>query len=368
MADPIATGSTGSGHGRGMSQWGSQYWAKGIQGLQVTYPREWRCIIDHYYNDNGNTTGAGAGLRTTFINGPGGDGPVAYTVYGTNSDIYSMNIDGSAVTRLTNDRAPNGEPSWSPSGSNVAFRSIRNNVAGVWTMKFDGSGETLIKAATGGTDILDPTWSPLNDQIAFAYSYPGCVYYCLSMVSPDGTGELDLNLPLWAPNSTELAWSPDGSKIAYISPLDQGLHVVNADGSGDTLIYNDPTKCQANGYAPCNYDPSWSPDGRRIAFAMLTIPSVSANGIYLVNSDGTNLFRLTAPADGFHTCELHPSWSADGRTIVFMSNRSNPVTCNSNIQIFSVDVNTYNVTLINGSPQQYDPYPDCRRCGRFDRL
>src|SRR5207248_5053549 len=79
MSDPIATGSVGSGHGRGMSQWGSQYWARGLsyQGLP-TAPRDWRCILDHYYNDNSNSTDVATGNRTAYTQGAATYGQIAY--------------------------------------------------------------------------------------------------------------------------------------------------------------------------------------------------------------------------------------------------------------------------------------------------
>ncbi len=186
-------------------------------------------------------------------------------------------------------------------------------------------------------------------------------------MNTDGTGEVDFSTPVYP--FSALAWSPDGAKIAFVSRLDGGLYLVNSDGSGQTLLYNDPSSCGyvQNYNSPCTYDPSWSPDGTRIAFGMIR-PMPFGNGIYIINSDGTGFSRLTVPSDGFLSEELHPSWSADGKTIIFASNRNNPCGTCGNLQIFSVDVGTSVVTLINGSISQYEPYPDCRRCNRFDTI
>ena len=65
LADSVASGHGCFGHGRGLSQWGSQRWA-----MDATTPQTWRWIVDHYYNDNGNSTGAGSGLRTAVLSTP----------------------------------------------------------------------------------------------------------------------------------------------------------------------------------------------------------------------------------------------------------------------------------------------------------
>lgn len=63
MADSVALDRGCFGHGRGMSQWGTQRWA-------TNHARRWPWIVDHYYNDNGNASGAGSGLRTATMSSP----------------------------------------------------------------------------------------------------------------------------------------------------------------------------------------------------------------------------------------------------------------------------------------------------------
>ena len=74
-----------------------------------------------------------------------------------------------------------------------------------------------------------------------------------------------------------LAWSPNGSQIAYFSDGAEGIRLMNADGSADTKI------------AASGYDPSWSPDSRRIAV------DTTGPAIWAANADGSNSVFL---ADG----------------------------------------------------------------------
>jgi Tol biopolymer transport system component len=111
-------------------------------------------------------------------------------------------------------------------------------------------------------------------------------------MKPDGSGEQRLSAG-YAPS-----WSPDGRRIAFVR---DGLLVMNADGSGERELSS----------AAVNLDdaPAWSPDGRRIAF-------VANKRLYVVNADGSGQRRLTRNPVRFSD----PVWSPDGRRIAFESN------------------------------------------------
>ena len=121
-------------------------------------------------------------------------------------------------------------------------------------------------------------------------------------------------------------WSPDGRRIAFSS--DQGgnqeIYVMNADGSDLTQLTHSDRD---------HSGPAWSPDGQRIAFASgrhgdsssymasrygSDITQLTGNfDIYIMNADGSGLTQLTNGAGS----DLRPSWSPDGRRIVFQSDR-----------------------------------------------
>lgn len=173
-------------------------------------------------------------------------------------------------------------------------------------------------------------------------------------MNSDGSGQTDLNLLTNAPDLRP-AWSPDGTRIAY--QHNEEIHVVGADGAGDTVIYT-----QATGGIE---GLSWSPDGTKIAMGVND--NSGGCGIWTINAGGGGLTRITAP-DCQTVVEVLPSWSADGQTIVFSSNRNTGPS--GGPQLFTVWLGQGNpVTLLNSyiSPYQDDP-PDCRRCGRFDSL
>jgi Tol biopolymer transport system component len=174
------------------------------------------------------------------------------------SEIYVMNADGSAQTRLTDDRFSDLAPSWSPDGRRLAIWSSRDSDWEIYTMNADGSG--------GLTRV---TYSPGSDS--------------------------------------QPAWSPDGKRIAFTSFRDRNLeiYVVNVDGSGTTRLTNDLAD---------DSDPAWSADSTQIAF---TSERDGNAEIYVMNADGSGLARLTQNSAD----DRAPSWSPDGGQVVFASNR-----------------------------------------------
>jgi TolB protein len=137
-----------------------------------------------------------------------------------------------------------------------------------------------------------------NGLIAFSRWRPEGGLYAMN---PDGTGVRRLTAELV---DTAPAWSPDGSRIAFLRGFwgpHAGIYVMRADGTGLRRITD-------GGSLPGSSDngPSWSPEGTRMAFARNA-------DIYVVDTDGTDLERLTEGP----VMEYDPTWSPDGSRIAF---------------------------------------------------
>lgn len=200
-------------------------------------------------------------------------------------DLFVMNSDGSEVVRLTDDTEQDGMPKWAPDGSRIVFVKEVGSQSEVFVVNADGSDLTRLThdANTTYADDLSPTWSPDGSRILFATGRDGNgeVY----TMSPDGTGAR--NLTNRATEEWWAEWSPDGASIAFISTVaeaDYELHVMNADGSGSRLITGQLVSWR-------DARPAWSSDGSYLAF----VGDATGNEeVYVIRSDGTGLMNLTS--------------------------------------------------------------------------
>jgi dipeptidyl aminopeptidase/acylaminoacyl peptidase len=126
------------------------------------------------------------------------------------------------------------------------------------------------------------------------------------VMNSDGSGLVSLTRDSWAAE-TQPAFSPDGSRIAFVSDRtgDAEIFVMDADGTDVTQLTSNPAQ---------EFDPAFSADGSRIAFAS----GRGGNGdLYVIGVDGSGETRLTtSPAN-----EQDPAFSADGSRLAFVSDR-----------------------------------------------
>ena len=125
-----------------------------------------------------------------------------------NRSIHAMNADGTELTALIGNNSSIYEhPSWSPSGSQIAFTSDQEGPPGfynIYTMNADGTAVT--RRSFGGADLF-PAWSPDGSKIAFEQISGGVAW--ISVMNVDGSGLRRLTdasardeLPNWSPDGT----------------------------------------------------------------------------------------------------------------------------------------------------------------------
>jgi dipeptidyl aminopeptidase/acylaminoacyl peptidase len=235
---------------------------------------------------------------------PGVNGRIAFASNRTgNSELYSVNADGSAERRLTWTPETEQAPVWSPDGSRIAYESDSGGRFRIWVMNADGSGQhELSPPADTSVDDMDPAWSPDGSLIAFGSTRSG--NRNVWVVNADGSGLRRVSSVF----GDDPTWSPDGQQLAYLG-LD-GIGVVGADGS-DAHVVSAPG-------APAS-GPSWSPDGSQIVFSRNN-PQGFPGELYVANADGSGEHRLTS--DGFENAR--PSWSPDGTRVVFQRSSDAP--------------------------------------------
>src|SRR5688572_2362099 len=128
-----------------------------------------------------------------------------------NAEIYSMDTDGGAQLRLTEDAGEDHTPAWSPDGQRLAFVSTRDGNAEIYVMNADGSGQTRLTNNTAGD--LAPAWSLDGSQIGFVTNRDGNdeIY----LMNADGSSQTNLTNHL--ADDAAFSFSPDGLSIAFSS-------------------------------------------------------------------------------------------------------------------------------------------------------
>jgi TolB protein len=189
------------------------------------------------------------------------------------------------------------EPAWSPNGGLIAFASRRDGRSHIYVMRADG---THVRQVTHGkSDDDGPAWAPDQRRLAFSRDRE------LFTVAPAGGPVRSLTRGLGG-EAANPTWSPDGKLIAYDYRRpgfsSREIWVVGVDGSHPRLVTRLPAVSTL---------PSWSPDGRRIAFQS------NLHGghfeIYTIRRDGRGLRRETRSAID----TIDPAWSPNGKEIAF---------------------------------------------------
>jgi Tol biopolymer transport system component len=191
----------------------------------------------------------------------------------------------------------------------LVFVSTRDGPYEIYASKADGSDQHRLTKDKGDASNaaglyyqIDPAWSPNAKRIVFASSRDGGLHLWVV----DAAGEKSTRLTNGKMQDKHPTWSPDGRQIAFARGAPSRVDVMNADGSGaQSLTSGDDEQT----------DPAWSPNGRWIAFSRRT-PASPTREIWLAHPDGTGAHPVTK----LQSSSVGPSWSPDGKRIAFASN------------------------------------------------
>ena len=223
-------------------------------------------------------------------------GQIAFTrrnnqvVFG-NTDIYVMDAKGQNQTQLTFNTDREYEPVFSPDGLKIAFNRDSYCGRNVWVMNADGSNQTSVSPGTGYV------WSP--DSKKLAYNFNNSIYISNS----DGSNKKQLTT-LGYPGNYSPAWSPDGTRMAFIAVDGSGkydLYTINVDGSNRQRLTNS---------LATKYEVVWSPNGAWIAYSHHDGSRLEK--VFAIHPDGTGLIQLTTQDASYYDL----SWMPDSNKLV----------------------------------------------------
>lgn len=242
-----------------------------------------------------------------------------------NPEIYTSNADGTDLRRLTNNANADFDPAWSADGKRIAFARSTQPVldnhllvsSDIYVMDADGSN--VVQITAGGINSY-PTWSPDGRRIAYQSTSNNTRIVVIDLQNPLQPLETVSYDRGW---NTNPAWSPDGKTILFASDwyafdFATLLFAAKTDGSSSPPV-DFPLPYPDNLTTYYYLQPSWSPDGTRVAFAECDYFYIcwGTGWIVIANADASGYRRLTSAINIEST-----TWSPDGTTIAYSSGTS----------------------------------------------
>ena len=227
-----------------------------------------------------------------------------------NANLYKMDPWGKQVVRLTNTADEDQEPAWSYDNKKIAM--VRARVDGgvaradIWLVNADGTNGHWLRSTPSPWHLMDPSWSPDGTHLLVVMWISPYWYLAklevatgnVTLIHPSGGGII----------GSRPSYDKAGKRIIYIGSAGRTVEQIYPDGTGHKVRYSTTT-------ARVDH-PSFSPDGKRIAFEKGSIPGNS--DIFVKDLTTGVVTRLNSST----ASDRNATWSPDGTTIAFMSDRS----------------------------------------------
>ncbi len=200
----------------------------------------------------------------------------------------------------------------------IAFASDRTGIPQIYLINTDGTDLHPLTNMSEGA--CQPNWSPDGSLIVFVSPCRGRAEFfesiysssSLYVIKPDGTELRSLTI---IPGSDfDPAWSPDGERIAFASERDgqKEIYLLTVDSGAVIRLTNSPLGVE-------NTQPSWSPDGTQIVY---TVKRLEAYQVWAMSATGRDNVQLVR--SGQTLWDYLPFWSTDGTTIFFNQRNLGP--------------------------------------------
>lgn len=226
--------------------------------------------------------------------------------------LFVARLDGSELRQLTSGPGADATPIWSRDGKQIVYASDRGGNEDLWIVQADGTG--LRNLTSHPASDSHPSWSPDGRQVVFSSTRGDGENDDIYVIDLNGSNlrRLTDNGLHW---DTFPSFSPDGRRILFRRLLrertsegtlaNSEVLAMNTDGTGVVNLSRHPW---FDGW------PSWSPDGRQIAFSS---NRTDAYQIYVMNADGSGMMQVVDSP----YIDNRPQWLPDGSGLIFNRER-----------------------------------------------
>jgi Tol biopolymer transport system component len=270
-------------------------WSSSAPGLTVTSAGVVTATtVGRYYIRASGTVGSIPGLDSASVNVVPTGRFAGLTGYYYDIKISSFDVDGTNETTLASatDGGIGVHPAWIPGTSTVVYTTVANNLQILYAVGADAAPKPFFTTTPAGvTHQAEPTPTADGKWLYFSAYDTQCSQfdYCVARAKIDGSAyEL-----LVTTASRQPAPSPDGSKVAYMTPGDQMIRVLDV-----------ATRTTSSWSVP-GLNPAWSPDGTKIAYR------TSSGGLALVTPAGS----VQSLPSTVYTGSVS-GWSPDGKWLI----------------------------------------------------
>lgn len=230
--------------------------------------------------------------------GPFGSKIAFSSKLGRFKELFVMDMDGSSLRQLTDERGLALSPAWNRTGDRLVFTGYRNRFPDLFVI--DVSRRRIEQITQGPQLEVGAVFTPDGEYFLTAQSRGKDS----DIVVLNRTGQLVRQLTRGVGTiDVSPSWSPDFQQIVFVSNRGGGpqVYVMNADGSNARRV----------SFVTSNYctDPEWSPKGDRLAFVCR---AEGGFNIFTSRPDGSDALQLTSLGNN-----ESPSWSPDGRYLAF---------------------------------------------------